>query len=93
MIRHPAILDAVEGVICDVLVPHGDRKAESELLRRVRRAADADYLLKLDHRTVTRGPFVRLPHVGPVLACRTLGTASAPELSGWALTMGDVELF
>ena len=85
--------DAVEGVVCEVLAPHGDRRAVAELLRRVRSAADADYLLRLDPRPVTRGPFVRLPRVGPVLACRTLGTASAPDLSGWALTMGDVELF
>jgi len=85
--------DAVEGVVCDVLAPDGDPRAEADLLRRVRRAADADYLLRVDRRAVTRGPFVRLPRVGPVLACRTLGTASAPDLSGWALTMGDVELF
>jgi hypothetical protein len=85
--------EAVEGVVCEVLAPGGDRKAESELLRQVRQAADADYLLRLDPRPVTRGPFVRLPRVGPVLACRALGTASAPDLSGWALTMGDVELF
>jgi GNAT superfamily N-acetyltransferase len=85
--------EAVEGVVCDVVAPHGDPKAQSELLRRVRRAADADYLLRLDPRPVTRGPFVRLPRVGPVLACRALRNASTPDLSGWALTMGDVELF
>jgi GNAT superfamily N-acetyltransferase len=85
--------EAVEGVVCDVLVPGGDPRAEQELLRRVRRAAAADYLLRLDRRAVTRGPFVRLPRVGPVLACRALDEAPAPDLSGWALTMGDVELF
>jgi hypothetical protein len=85
--------EAVEGVVCDVLVPGGDPGAEQELLRRVRRAAAADYLLRLDRRAVTRGPFGRLPRVGPVLACRALDEAPAPDLSGWALTMGDVELF
>jgi GNAT superfamily N-acetyltransferase len=88
---------AVEGVLCDLVVPDGDARAANELLRRVTRAAEADYLLRLDRQIVTRGPFVRLPMVGPVFACRPLGASTvpglAPGLAGWALTMGDVELF
>jgi GNAT superfamily N-acetyltransferase len=84
---------AIEGVLCDVLVPDGDPRAGDELLRRVDLAAAADYLIRLDRKLVTRGAFVRLPRVGPVLACRTLDASVAPELPKWALTMGDVELF
>jgi GNAT superfamily N-acetyltransferase len=84
---------AVEGVLCDLVVPEGSPAAAAELLRQVDRAAEVDYLLRLDRRRVTRGPFVRLPKVGPVLACRPLDASPAPGLTGWALTMGDVELF
>jgi GNAT superfamily N-acetyltransferase len=84
---------AVEGVLCDVLTPGGDEPTARRLVRQVARIAGADYLIRLDRRTVTRDRFVRLPRVGPVLACRPLTTSPAPELSEWALTMGDVELF
>ena len=85
--------NAVEGVLCDLLVPGGSSRAAAELLRKVSHAAEVDYLLRLDHRPVTRGPFVRLPRVGPVLACRPLDASPAPQLAEWSLTMGDVELF
>lgn len=86
---------AVETVLCDVLVPSGGRaaKLEEHLVDRVGKAADSDYFLRLDQRRVTRGPFVRLPRVGPVLVCRTLDESSVPGLPAWGLTMGDVELF
>ncbi|MDQ1431472.1 MAG: hypothetical protein QOF40_2074 [Actinomycetota bacterium] len=84
---------AVEGVLCELLAPEGDARATAELLRQVDQAADADYLIQLHKKLVTRGPFVRLPRVGPVLACRPLDASPALELPGWALTMGDVELF
>jgi hypothetical protein len=83
----------VEGVLCDVLAPHGDRRVAVRLARKVARLAAADYLIRVDRRRVTDEPFVRLPRVGPVLACRPLDASPAPELSAWALTMGDVELF
>jgi hypothetical protein len=76
-----------------VLAPDGDPRAEAELIRMVAHVADSDYIIRLDRRFVTRGPFVRLPAVGPVLACRSLDASSAPELAEWALTMGDIELF
>ena len=61
--------------------------------RRARAPSRRSVIVRFDRRVVTRGPFVRLPHVGPVLACRPLDASAAPELPGWALTMGDVELF
>jgi GNAT superfamily N-acetyltransferase len=84
---------AVEAVLCDVLVPGDDPTVTRRLVRTVARVADADYVLRIDRRRVTRDPFVRLPQVGPVLACRSLGVPVVPELGTWNLTMGDVELF
>jgi GNAT superfamily N-acetyltransferase len=84
---------AVEAVLCEVLVPGGDARAERSLVRRVARSAGADYLLRLDDRLVTADPFARLPRIGPVLAARSLGTPAPDARSAWSLTMGDVELF
>ncbi len=84
---------SVEGVLCDVIAPGSDRNASARLVRRVARVAGADYLIRVDRRRATTEPFVRLPRVGPVLACRRLDAAQGPELSDWRLTMGDVELF
>jgi hypothetical protein len=90
---------AVEAVVCDVLAPAGDRGAASRLGQRIARGTDADYLLALagpggpaSAAGVTRAPVVRLPQIGPVLACRPLDGTPPPALGGWALTMGDVEL-
>jgi len=84
---------AAEAALCEVLVPGAERAAGRALTRRVARLAHADYLVRIDPHPVTRDPFVRLPRVGPVLACRPLDGSAAPDLGSWALTMGDVELF
>jgi GNAT superfamily N-acetyltransferase len=84
---------AAEAVLCDVLAPDGDPRIERSLVRRVARVAGADYVLRCDGRALTADPFVRLPRVGPVLACRSLGMQAPTALSAWQLTMGDVELF
>jgi GNAT superfamily N-acetyltransferase len=97
---------AVEAVVCDVLLPDAPTgpagangtdgagaPAGRGLLHRIARETDADYLLRIDRKRVTRGPFVRLPGLGPVFACRPLDGDRPPALGEWALTMGDVELF
>jgi GNAT superfamily N-acetyltransferase len=84
---------ALECVLCDVVVPEGDERQVERLLDLVQKAAPSDYMIRLDPRRVTRGPFVRLPRVGPVLTCRPLDESPAPELTAWKLSMGDVELF
>ena len=84
---------AVECAVNEALVP-GDAEAgatERALLDRLARSREADYLIRLQER-VTRDRFLRLPRVGPVLVCRSLLDASLPDRSGWALSMGDVEL-
>jgi GNAT superfamily N-acetyltransferase len=70
-----------------------DHAVGRDLLRRIARETPADYLLRIDARRVTRGPFIRLPGVGPRFACRALDGNPPPALGAWALTMGDVELF
>ncbi len=85
--------DALEAVLCDVVVPNDDERVARHLVRRVARVADADYVLRIDSRIATSDPFVRAPGVGPVLACRPLDGSAPPPSSAWALTMGDVELF
>ena len=84
---------AIEAVIDDTLVPAGARGVARRLIRRIARSTPADYLLRVDPALVTADPFVRLPGLGPVLACRPLDGSEAPPLTAWALTMGDVELF
>ncbi len=69
------------------------RRGPRRLVRHTAKLADADYLIRLDHRVCTRDPFVQLPRVGPVFTCRALSDAAVPGLGAWALTMGDVELF
>jgi GNAT superfamily N-acetyltransferase len=84
---------ALEGVVCDVLTPGFDPSLAYELVRRVARLTQADYLIRLDRRLVSRHRAVRLPRAGPVLTCRPLAGEPAPALHEWRLTMGDIELF
>jgi hypothetical protein len=84
---------AVECVLCDLILPDDDQRLADEMIDKVQKAAPSDYMIRLDHRRVTRGPFVRLPRVGPVLTYRPLDSSPVPELTRWRLTMGDVELF
>jgi hypothetical protein len=85
--------DAVEAVLCDVVVPDGDARTARGLARTIARVADADYVLRIDRRPLTADPFLHVPRIGPVLACRPLDGSAAPALGAWSLTMGDVELF
>jgi GNAT superfamily N-acetyltransferase len=84
---------AVEGVLCELLVPHNDQTVADQLVTRVAALAGADYLIRVDHRLIAPGPFVRLPRLGRVLTCRPLTSIIAPPLPKWGLSMGDLELF
>ncbi|HXY94576.1 MAG TPA: GNAT family N-acetyltransferase [Acidimicrobiia bacterium] len=83
---------AVEATVGDVLVPHGDPGVATALVGDLARSRVADYLIRLQGSRVTRDRFVRLPLVGPVLVGRSLTGAPLPDRSGWASSMGDVEL-
>lgn len=83
---------AVEAVLCDVLAPGADPRAERELVRAVARTAVADYVLRVDRRLVSPGPLVRIPRVGPLLTIRSLDASPPPLPSSWSITAGDIEL-
>ena len=85
---------AVEGVLCDVIVPDG-RPAPHPPADRTGAVGGGGRLPDpgRPRAPLALGPFVRLPKVGPVLACRPLDDSPAPTLAAWGLSMGDVELF
>jgi GNAT superfamily N-acetyltransferase len=84
---------AREAVLCDVLTPGGRPRDTRALVRRVVRAVDADYVLRLDRALATPVGFVRLPGQGPVLTARTVRREPPVDVGRWHLTLGDVELF
>ena len=73
--------NTLEGALCELLVPVGPdaAAAEAELSDHAGPGGGADYVLRLDRRPVARGPFVRLPRVGPMLVCRTFDGAPHPS--------------
>lgn len=83
---------AVEAVICELLVPNGDRKLRGELCRRVLAVTGADYAIRIGRPRATGG-FLMLPGRGPLLTWRGLTDKTVPPLRHWDLSLGDVELF
>jgi len=83
---------ATELVVCDVLVPAGDRHAAARLAGAALRETGADYALRIGG-PAFESRFVRLPHQGPILTWREVGASQQPPLAEWVMTMGDVELF
>lgn len=84
---------AVEGAICEVLVPGADPRRKVRLLRRVAATAGVDHLLDLARPGMWRAGFVPLPGQGPTLVYRGLAAETAPPREQWCLALGDVELF
>jgi hypothetical protein len=87
---------ALEAVVGDVLVPGADRRRATALVAevcRLARAAGADYALRLGATGRIDHGFVGLPGQGPILTWRGLTACERPSLSGFALAMGDIELF
>jgi GNAT superfamily N-acetyltransferase len=83
---------AVECTVTDVLVPDGDPHAERGVLRAIRAAVDADYVLRLGVPTLG-GRLAPLPGGGPLLTARSLRSDLPTAVGGWCLEMGDIELF
>ena len=79
---------AVEAAVAEQLTP-SDRVART-LVKRMLRETGADYAAGL-HCGHPEG-LVKLPRQGPLLTSRPLN-AQPPELAGWSLTLGDIELF
>jgi GNAT superfamily N-acetyltransferase len=84
---------ACELVLDELLVPDGDPRLASAMVKAVAAHAEADYVIRIDRRAVTTDRFVRLPRQGPVLTWRAICDEHMPALAEWDLTMGDVELF
>lgn len=82
---------AVECVIGHVLGV--DRTERRRLIARLSSTAGADRTLVLDPTVGPTCGFLRVPGVGPLLMARPLRSPSVPPLDGWALSLGDVELF
>ena len=83
---------ATEVVVCDVLVPAGDRRAAVRLAGAALRETGADYALRIGGPAI-ESRFIRLPRQGPILTWRDVCEMQQPALDEWSLTMGDVELF
>lgn len=82
-----------ELTLCELLVPSEDDDARRRLLAAVARVA-GDHVIAHDGRLVHRDLFLSAPGVGITLTTRGIGDGSPPtDLSGWQLTLGDVELF
>lgn len=86
---------ATEATVTELLVPHGANagRRRRRLLRRVAARSGADYVLVGHDRSLLATPAVGVPGVGPTLTWRGVDEQQAPLLSGWTLTMGDLELF
>jgi GNAT superfamily N-acetyltransferase len=84
--------EAVEAGVSEVLVPNGARDAARALLRKVARAAAADYAVRVGRPDVRAG-YMPFPRQGPILTWRPLADRAAPPaLSDLDFALGDVEL-
>jgi hypothetical protein len=81
---------AVEGTVCELVVPSGERRAFGELLDQVE---GADYLLVAGRLSPRQGGLLPLPHQGPQVTWRAVNQTEPPTLAGWNLTLADLELF
>jgi hypothetical protein len=80
-------------VLDEVLVPEGDRRGATTLVKTLAKETDADYVICVERRALSSGGFFRLPRQGPILTWRAVCDEHMPALADWDLTMGDVELF
>lgn len=83
---------ATEAVLGHVLVPDADRRRSRQLVRKLLRSLDVDYVLRLGAPDV-RGGFLPLPGQGPMLTARSVNDAPPTDIASWELHMGDIELF
>jgi len=84
---------ARELVLDELLVPGGEPRLTTTMVKALVASADADYVIRIENRALSAGGFVRLPRQGPMLTWREVCDARMPALADWDLTMGDVELF
>jgi GNAT superfamily N-acetyltransferase len=83
---------AVEGTLCDILVPGADPRLAHRARARVAAVTGLDYVLDRSP-TSLRSGFLPLPGQAPTLYARGLASPRLPAPAGWDLSLGDVELF
>ena len=84
---------AREATLCDVIAPGDDHRARRDLVRRVVRAVDADYVVAMAPGLVAPGGLLSLPRQGPILTWRGLAQPRRPSRRDWDVRLGDIELF
>ncbi|MEX2417259.1 MAG: hypothetical protein WD757_02595, partial [Actinomycetota bacterium] len=90
-----------EAVVCELLSAPGDRGSLRGILRSIPEAAGADHAIAHfgsgwpSHRALREARYRRIPRAGITFVARPVsGVAPNPlEARGWALTLGDLELF
>lgn len=82
---------ALEGAVCEVLVP-GDRSLR-DVMASAAKASGADYLLRCTGVRGIRDGFVPAPQLGPILTWRPVRRPGVPRMAELDLALGDVELF
>ena len=82
--------EATEATVVDVVARGAARRA---LLRGVRRASGADYVLVASDAAIDATPAVALPAFSPLVTWRALAMEQQPPLGAFGFTVGDLELF
>jgi GNAT superfamily N-acetyltransferase len=82
---------AVELVVCEELVPADDRGRADALVGAALSATGADHAIRLTGQPGGRR-YVPLPGQGPTLVWKPVRLDHRPDLDGWHLSLGDVEV-
>jgi GNAT superfamily N-acetyltransferase len=83
---------ALEAAICEQLVPDGDHRTASSLVRQLLRETRADHAVQIGRARPSRG-LLPVPGKGPTLVWRGVTATAMPTPDRWDLHLGDIELF
>ena len=81
---------AVEGTVCDVLVPSGSRAEPN--WKALAEECGADFMLRAGHGSLPAG-YVPVPGGGPILTWKPICRHGVPAVRDVELSLGDLELF
>jgi GNAT superfamily N-acetyltransferase len=82
---------ALEATVGDLFAP--TPAARRFLLRTVRRATGADYVLARGTTAIEATPAFSLPAFSPLVTWRSVTSTAEPTIADFAFTVGDLELF
>ncbi len=83
---------ALEAAVCEQIVPDGDDRTASSLVRTLLRDTRADHAVQIGRARPSRG-LLPVPGQGPTLVWREVTEPVMPPAARWALGLGDIELF